>query len=142
MSATTTTYTVAVFSTMRGSGWQGQVPTIDLEELFRYFNRVDDADGPRLDAIGYDLPPMTSGDLVALIHPMSGSATWYLCASSGWAEITDAQAQAYMILAQNASRAHQRPPMFTKLKQFGTLCTLTDAGEVAIAPTGRITVAA
>lgn len=32
--------------------------------LFRYFNRVDDEDAARLEAIGYRLPSLSVGDLV------------------------------------------------------------------------------
>lgn len=112
---TTTTQTVAVFSAMRGLGWQGEVPAdASLKDLFRYFNVVDKSDGPRLEAIGYNLPSLSASDLVALIDDRN-RATWYLCAGSGWVEITDAQAQTYMIRAQHDTAAGKPGPLFARV---------------------------
>jgi hypothetical protein len=64
--------------------WSGDVDAIDLvrisghgvttderidvermnSALFRFFNRVDDGDGARLEAIGYRLPSLSVGDLL------------------------------------------------------------------------------
>lgn len=44
--------------------------------LFRYFNRVDESDNARLEAIGYTLPSLSVGDLVHW-----ASTTWRV---SGW----------------------------------------------------------
>lgn len=55
--------------------WEGEVEISDeykdapwheiCERLFRLFNRVDEGDGPRLEALGYRMPSMSVGDLVA-----------------------------------------------------------------------------
>lgn len=60
--------------------WVGEITEKDLSEvaghpvdldpasvneaLFRYFNRVDEADNDRLEDIGYTLPSLSVGDLV------------------------------------------------------------------------------
>lgn len=59
--------------------WEGEVEISDeyrdapgfevCERLYRIFNRVDEHDGPRLEAIGYRLPSMSVGDLVAYWEP-------------------------------------------------------------------------
>ena len=137
MSETTTTHTVAVFSAMRGSGWQGQVPTNDLEELFRYFNRVDETDGPRLEAIGYNLPSMMASDLVGLVDDSGLYTTWYLCAGSDWDEILDAQAQTYMTRAQRDVAAGKRGPMFAEM-DGPNLKYIGNDGMVNISPSGAV----
>lgn len=60
---------VAVWSHFRDERWSGDVPLQPSpglnEELFRFFNRVDEADADRLDAIGYRLPSLSVGDTVS-----------------------------------------------------------------------------
>jgi hypothetical protein len=50
--------------------WEGDIPLPEgrsrLEAIFRFFNRVDDADVGRLDSLGYFLPSLSVGDQVAL----------------------------------------------------------------------------
>jgi hypothetical protein len=40
-----------------------------FEEVFRFFNRVDEADCDRLDALGYHLPSLSVGDRVQVCWP-------------------------------------------------------------------------
>lgn len=135
MSNAPTTRTLCTFSATRGSGWQGDAP-VDLSNVFRFFNRVDREDGPRLEAIGYDLPSLTAGDLVGFID--GTRVQWYLCAATGWDEITDAQAQEYMIRAQNTPRADY-PPLFAKVVDQ-VLEFLHDGKRVYIGPSGQVAV--
>ena len=45
--------------------WSGYIPEVEnLEEIFRFFNRVEYGDGERLEEIGYDLPSLSVGDIV------------------------------------------------------------------------------
>jgi hypothetical protein len=47
--------------------WSGEVPELrDAEDIFRFFNRVDDADCERLEASGYTLPSLSVGDVVTM----------------------------------------------------------------------------
>lgn len=51
----------------RGPTWEGELDDLrDLEDAFRYFNRVDDADCERLERIGYCLPSLSVGDIVTV----------------------------------------------------------------------------
>ena len=45
---------------------QGTSTEDALEQIFRLFNRVDFADGERLEALGYRLPSLSEGDEVTL----------------------------------------------------------------------------
>jgi hypothetical protein len=111
------TQTIAVFSAMRGLGWQGCLPADvadDLEKVFRYFNRVDEPDVERLGRIGYNLPSMSGGDLIGRVRG-DGYVDWWLCASAGWERISDGQAQTYMYRATYAYDHNRRPPMFAKV---------------------------
>lgn len=55
------------------TSWEGSVdldlsngPEAALEQVFRQFNRVTDEDVSRLTRIGYNLPSLSTGDLVTL----------------------------------------------------------------------------
>lgn len=66
--------------------WSGKVQIPDgeaslIERIFRFFNRVDDADSERLDDIGYNLPSLSVGDTV-----MFDGRIFY-CAPIGWQEV-------------------------------------------------------
>jgi hypothetical protein len=75
--------------------WEGNIPVIGedhfltndqlCDKLFRYFNRVDPEDSDRLYAIGYDLPSMSSGDMLAF----QVDKVWYAfsCTPYGWQDI-------------------------------------------------------
>lgn len=52
-----------------------------LDNVYRFFNRVDDADNERLDDIGYNLPSLSSGDTV-----MFDGKVFY-CAPVGWQQV-------------------------------------------------------
>lgn len=59
--------------------WNGDIEFDgDIEDLYRMFNRVTQADSDRLEALGYFMPSMSVGDIVTL-----GSTT-YQCASVGF----------------------------------------------------------
>lgn len=68
--------------------WEGEVEVRDLEDVFRYFNRVEEADADRLDEIDYRLPSLSSGDVVTVggIHN--------LVASMGFKEISPEELEA------------------------------------------------
>lgn len=75
---------VVVESHWRGERWEGEIPPPAdaeraLEYVFRYFNRVDEGDGERLEALGYRLPSLGVGDLVTI-----DDGPRYRCASLGW----------------------------------------------------------
>lgn len=61
--------------------WTGEAPVTTAEGAFRYFNRVDEVDGIRLERIGYDLPSMSVGDIVTL------DGRSYRCESMGFTEL-------------------------------------------------------
>lgn len=49
----------------RPETWEGYIPEVgNLEEIFRFFNRVEPGDDERLDEIGYRLPSLSVGDVV------------------------------------------------------------------------------
>lgn len=64
--------------------WEGEVelkpdtPHFQLEQVFRLFNRVEQADVQRLRDIGYTLPSLSTGDHVTL-----DGVRWRCCAV-GW----------------------------------------------------------
>jgi hypothetical protein len=70
----------ALLDPARNEVWQGLVPQMDLEGIFRFFNRVEPGDGERLEALGYDLPSLSTGDLVTV-----GGKRWRV-ASVGFEE--------------------------------------------------------
>lgn len=81
-------WTGDVDSALIGVDYDGETPIIaptTLERLFRVFNRVDEHDGPRLEAMGYKLPSLSSGDVVTI------EGKHWLCASMGWKELTPEQ---------------------------------------------------
>jgi hypothetical protein len=51
--------------------WTGEVEGVNLDTVYRFFNRVDEADSARLAALGYRLPSLSVGDLVTI-----GTATF------------------------------------------------------------------
>jgi hypothetical protein len=47
--------------------WAGEVEGVTtLDDIYRYFNRVDELDRERLERIEYDLPSLSVGDLVGI----------------------------------------------------------------------------
>lgn len=66
-----------------GGEWSGEVPFSPnqdsealLEQIFRYFNRVDQEDCDRLESIGYTLPSLSVGDEVTLHFNIIGDEVW------------------------------------------------------------------
>lgn len=70
------------------TSWTGEVPDPDLDEVYRFFNRVPAADSRRLDRIGYELPSLSVGDEFAI-----GPRRWRV-ERAGFSEIADATAVA------------------------------------------------
>lgn len=67
----------------RPATWQGELDDLrDLEDAFRYFNRVDEADCERLERIGYKLPSLSVGDIVTV------DGNPHVVASMGFAPIS------------------------------------------------------
>jgi hypothetical protein len=50
----------------RPDTWEGEVPQMGPEEIFRFFNRVDKPDSDRLAGLGYELPSMSVGDIITI----------------------------------------------------------------------------
>jgi hypothetical protein len=81
---------VTVWSHFRDETWEGDMPELQPlgseqetnEHLFRYFNRVDELDGRRLERIGYRLPSLSVGDRVTW-----KGRTWEV-AGIGFQEVT------------------------------------------------------
>lgn len=75
VSAMATRFAWAEQDWTRETEWNGELD-IPLHGAFRYFNRVDQADVDRLEAIGYRLPSMSVGDLLTIgtetfqVHPV------------------------------------------------------------------------
>ena len=126
---------ISIISTATGRVWEGESATdVDLdgmEALFREFNRVDEGDNERLEALGYDLPSLSSGDFVCV---NDGEDAWWLCANVGWQRVTPRQAvlpaldyQSAQALAPSQGRyaAEVRPPMFLKVEDDGALVYMT-----------------
>lgn len=63
--------------------WEGVVPDMTLEEIFRYFNRVEAGDEERLMAVDYTLPSLSMGDTVTFLD--TGIA--WLCGATGWERV-------------------------------------------------------
>lgn len=62
---------VVIHSGITDEKWEGEVPIepnrhpiFTNEELFRFFNRVDEDDTERLQALGYRLPSLSVGDTI------------------------------------------------------------------------------
>lgn len=72
---------VRIESSFTGKTWEGEVEVEDLEDVFRFFNRVEPGDGLRLELIGYRLPSLSAGDRVTL-----DGVTWE-CAPVGWTPV-------------------------------------------------------
>lgn len=69
----------------RAETWEGYVPDTEagnLEQIFRFFNRVDFGDGERLEEIGYTLPSLSVGDVV------EWHGKRYRVEPVGWVEIS------------------------------------------------------
>jgi hypothetical protein len=84
---------LTIWTHWEGKSWEGEIPDrvephtpvgnkalLDLEYVFRWFNRVDDGDHERMLAVGYDLPSLSAGDKVKLVD----LDTWYFCDYVGW----------------------------------------------------------
>jgi hypothetical protein len=74
---------VVVESHWRDERWEGEIPETPaslrpLDHVWRFFQRVDDADAARLDALGYRLPSLSVGDVVEL------DGLRWRAASLGW----------------------------------------------------------
>lgn len=127
-------HSIKIMSVFTGDTFNGQVDTDDLDKIFRMFNLVDDADAVRLHKMGYRLPSMSAGDIVWLDDQP------YICASTGWDKLSNAQAAAYSIEIGNAaSNPEARGPFMPKM-QGETLRYLGDGGYHNIAPDGFVTV--
>jgi hypothetical protein len=79
---------VRIVSHWEGRTWEGDVPPAPegmtvLEHVFRYFNRVDQADIDRLDELDYQLPSLSVSDVVTI----DDGPRWR-CAGVGW-ELAD-----------------------------------------------------
>jgi hypothetical protein len=88
----------AIAGNQHGITWRGTVALADLrrylppeapvtrermnEAIFRFFNRVDDSDCARLEAIGYRLPSLSAGDLVTV------ETVTFLVATSAFERVT------------------------------------------------------
>lgn len=72
--------------TLRAETWEGYIPESqagNLEDIFRFFNRVEPGDAERLEEIGYDLPSLSIGDTV------SWHDKRYRVEPIGWVEVRD-----------------------------------------------------
>ena len=69
-----TTYRITILSSFTHAVWSGDYMSSAtgealLDEIFRYFNRVDEADAKRLERHRYTLPSLSAGDVVCLDAP-------------------------------------------------------------------------
>lgn len=76
---------LTIWTHWEGKTWTGDAPisrfqpTDDkLDEIFRFFNRVDEGDHERMAACGYELPSLSVGDKILLADQ------WYEVASLGF----------------------------------------------------------
>jgi hypothetical protein len=73
---------IIITSHWEGGRWSGTIELPDdarpLEYIFRFFNRIEDGDADRLDAIGYRLPSLSVGDVVEI------AGERWRCAMLGW----------------------------------------------------------
>ena|SRR5437763_7263472 len=105
----------AVAGTPFGTTWSGEVEVnmnlsdeVILDLIYRMFNRVDEADLDRMEALGYELPSLSMGDFVTL-H--GGAAhTWgeehprtYQVAAIGFALLTGTETGSQMLLRARGS---------------------------------------
>jgi hypothetical protein len=96
---------VTVTSNFTGESWTGDVPGLDPatencmainERLFRFFNRVDQVDCDRLEDLGYTLPSMSVGDVVAYVfRPALGPAAFRV-ADMGFKRLRPAEAAEFV----------------------------------------------
>ena len=66
-----TTYSLTILSSFSHEVWKGEYRSNAsgdglLNELFRYFNVLDNDDADRLARLGYKLPSMSAGDVIAI----------------------------------------------------------------------------
>lgn len=119
-----------------GGVWTGAYPaTMSLEGIFRHFNRVEESDNERLEAIGYTLPSLTGGDVV------QRDGTYYLCESVGWTAAEEPVARALIALFKSAAQARQwdvvaRAPAFSAVQPDGSIRTLLDSGWARVTADG------
>lgn len=59
-------------------------PEAICEAIFRLFNRVDSSDGPRLEAWGYRLPSLSSGDVIGIFWSEEHGHALYRVESVGF----------------------------------------------------------
>lgn len=78
-----------------------QEPMAALEEIFRQFNHVDGTEGIALK--GYKARSMSIGDVV--FFPETNA--WYYCASCGWEQITQQEAEAHLRGTVGIDKAHE-----------------------------------
>ena len=126
---------ITIFSTMSGKQWEGTTPAEadvrNLQDIFRFFNRVEPEDSFRLENLGYDLPSLSAGDFV------QADGQWFLCASVGWVPVTQRQAlipqldflNALTVARDNGTHIDEvRPPMFFKAHEDRSITYMTPAG--------------
>lgn len=133
------THTLTIWSTMSGKQFDRDMRDTDLmplpadlnhdvdyaadpvgylEHVFRYFNRVDEADVTRLNGIGYELPSLSTGDFVQV------DGEFWLCANVGWQRVTMRQAllpqmdyaTAVSMAAERGQADQVRPAMFLSVE--------------------------
>lgn len=93
-------------------------PEAYMEHVFRYFNRVDEADVIRLKSVGYELPSLSSGDFVQV------DGEFWLCGNVGWQRVTMRQAlipqmdyaTAVSMAAERGQADQVRPAMFLSVE--------------------------
>jgi hypothetical protein len=78
---------VTIWSHFVDRSWTGtpRVQPLDLDAIFREFNRVDEMDVEHLEQIGYHLPSLSVGDTVTVHYPVP--TTW-LCKDVGWIKVS------------------------------------------------------
>jgi hypothetical protein len=69
--------------------WTGEIPVETLEEIFLYFNRVEDDDVRRLEHCRYHLPSLSTGDII--IRELPGDVGYHVVTCFGFTEITQKQ---------------------------------------------------
>jgi hypothetical protein len=73
--------------------WQGDIQLESNgnlpEQIFRFFNRVDEADGERLKKLGYNLPSLSVGDYFTVKFAMWPNATTYRVLGTDFDKVTN-----------------------------------------------------
>lgn len=100
MSATTTSAALTIYCPGQGDpsarlhqpagwspSWTGEIAVDTLEEIFLYFNRIDDHDTNRLKRCGYHLPSLSVEDII--IRQLPAGVSYHLVAHFGFNELTE-----------------------------------------------------